>query len=43
MLGFNLGKINNALEYFKRIKAEFPNSKESKLVDVQIGRLESQK
>lgn len=43
MLGFNLGKINNALEYFKRIKAEFPDSKESKLVDVQIGRLESQK
>ena len=43
MLGFNLGNINNALEYFKRIKAEFPNSKESKLVDVQIGRLESQK
>lgn len=40
MLGVELGKTSQALEYFKRIKEEYPTSKEAQLVDVQIGRLE---
>lgn len=40
MIGVELGKTTQALEYFKRIKEEFPTSKEAQLVDVQIGRLE---
>ena len=40
MIGVGLGKTTQALEYFKRIKEEFPTSKEAQLVDVQIGRLE---
>ena len=41
MLGALLGKYNQSLDYFKKIKSSYPNSSEAKLVDVQIGRLEN--
>lgn len=40
-LGASLGKNDQAVSYLKRIKTEFPASKEAELVDVQIGRLEN--
>jgi tetratricopeptide (TPR) repeat protein len=43
MLGANLGKNSVALVYFKRIKSDYPDSAEAKLVEVQIGRLENLK
>lgn len=43
MLGSNLGKNTVALNYFKRIKSDYPDSAEAKLVEVQIGRLENLK
>lgn len=42
-LGASLGKNEQALIFLKRIKAEFPASKEADLVDVQIGRLDNQR
>ena len=41
MLGANLGKNKVALSYFKRIKSDYPDADEAKLVEVQIGRLEN--
>ena len=41
MLGANLGKNKLALNYFKRIKSDYPDADEAKLVEVQIGRLEN--
>ena len=41
MLGANLGKNKAALNYFKRIKSDYPDAAEADLVDVQIGRLEN--
>lgn len=41
ILGASLGKNNVALEYFKRIQSEFPESSEAAKVEVQIGRLEN--
>ena len=43
MIGSQLGKNSTAIEYFKRIKDEFPEVSEAQLVDVQIGRLENLK
>ncbi|MGC6421371.1 MAG: hypothetical protein ACON47_02830 [Flavobacteriaceae bacterium] len=40
-IGASLGKNEIALTYLKRIKEEFPSSKEAELVDVQLGRLEN--
>ena len=40
-LGANLDKKEAALKYLKRIKEEFPKSKEADLADVQIGKLEN--
>jgi len=36
----NLGENTSALSYFNRIKKEFPDSKEAKNIDLQIGYLE---
>ena len=41
MMGAVIGKKSKAIEFFKRIKQEFPEVSEAKLVDVQIGRLEN--
>ena len=41
MIGAVIGKKSKAIEFFKRIKQEFPEVSEAKLVDVQIGRLEN--
>ncbi|MBN09198.1 MAG: hypothetical protein CMC79_02345 [Flavobacteriaceae bacterium] len=41
MIGAEIGKKSNAIKYFKRIKNEFPNVAEAKLVEVQLGRLEN--
>jgi tetratricopeptide (TPR) repeat protein len=41
MLGSELGKKSSSIEFFKRIKQEFPGVSEAQLVDVQIGRLEN--
>ena len=41
MLGANLGKNKAALNYFRRIKSDYPDAAEADLVDVQIGRLEN--
>ena len=43
MIGSQLGKNSTAIEFFKRIKNEFPEVSEAQLVDVQIGRLENLK
>ena len=40
-LGAILGKEQVALVYLKRIKEEFPDSREARLVDVQIGKLDN--
>ena len=40
-LGANLDKKEAALKFLKRIKEEFPKSKEADLADVQIGKLEN--
>lgn len=41
MLGVDLGKLSASLAMLNRIKNEFPQSNEFKLVAVQIGRLET--
>lgn len=41
ILGTTLGKNSSALQYFKRIKSEYPDSAEARKVEVQIGILEN--
>ena len=41
MIGLQLKKNSHSLSYLKRIKIEFPESEEAKLVDVQIAKLET--
>ena len=41
MIGLQLKKNGQSLSYLKRIKTEFPESEEAKLVDVQIAKLET--
>ena len=43
ILGASLGKNSAALDYFRRIQSEFPDSAEARKVEVQIGRLENLK
>ena len=40
-IGSSIGKNEAALGFLKRIKEEFPDSKEADLVDVQLGKLEN--
>jgi len=42
LIGSELGEYRSALKYLNRIKEEFPDSYESSLVEVQIGRIENQ-
>jgi len=41
LIGSELGEYRSALKYLNRIKEEFPDSYESSLVEVQIGRIEN--
>ena len=40
LLGAQIGKADQALSFFKRIKEEYPQAPEAARVDVQIGKLE---
>ena len=40
LLGAQIGKADQALSFFKRIKEEYPQAPEATRVDVQIGKLE---
>ena len=41
LIGSKLGNYRSSIEYLKRIKDEFPDSYESSLVEVQLGRIEN--
>jgi tetratricopeptide (TPR) repeat protein len=41
LIGSELGKYRSAINYLNRIKEEFPDSYESDLVEVQLGRIEN--
>ena len=40
LLSLRLGEKKTALEYFKKIKSDFPDSKEGKFIDIQIAKTE---
>ena len=40
LLSLRLGDKKTALEYFKKIKSDFPESKEGKFIDIQIAKTE---
>ena len=40
LLSLRLGEKKTAFEYFKKIKSEFPDSKEGKFIDIQIAKTE---
>jgi len=40
LLSLRLGKKKSALEYFKKIKSDFPDSKEGEFIDIQIAKTE---
>ena len=40
LLSIRLGEKNSASEYFKKIKNNFPDSKEAKFIDIQIAKTE---
>ena len=40
MLSMRLGEKKSASEYFKKIKSDFPGSKEAKFIDIQIAKTE---
>ena len=40
LLSLRLGEKKTALEYFKNIKSDFPDSKEGKFIDIQIAKTE---
>ncbi len=41
LIGSELGEYRSAINYLNRIKEEFPDSYESSLVEVQLGRIEN--
>ena len=41
ILGTSIGKNDSALQYFKIIQSDYPNSSEASKVEVQIGLLEN--
>ncbi|MEK9755837.1 MAG: tetratricopeptide repeat protein [Bacteroidota bacterium] len=41
LIGSELGKYKSSIDFLKRIKDEFPDSYESSLVEVQLGRIEN--
>ena len=41
LIGSELGKYRSAINYLNRIKEEIPDSYESDLVEVQLGRIEN--
>ena len=41
LIGSELGEYKSAISYLNRIKEEFPDSYESSLVEVQLGRIEN--
>ncbi len=40
LLSIKLGEKKSAIEYFKKIKSDFPDSKEGKFIDIQIAKTE---
>lgn len=43
LIGSKIGRFNSSIDFLNRIKDEFPDSFESSLVEVQLGRIENLK
>jgi len=43
LIGSEIGKYRSSIDFLNRIKDEFPDSYESSLVEVQLGRIENLK